>query len=288
MLMTEELAVIDPSVTPCWRWQTAQKLARDPSLVTQSDDPLIQEAATYLRTGDERCFLILHSARQIFEEDGLRRAEMEARILAKQSDAEIAESCHVSPQLVALYHDMFFWVRSYLKTDWCIHHTIGNGRHTGFTNQELRQLWAKYALAGGPVVVDELVRSYRSAAQPDDPVELSIYLRADSEVRRDLQVNIAFDVLPQHGAGRAWSLEIGARQRELRAITDQQRREVAFHSLQGIVIDLGRKVLAGVLLPCPSHRKPLKQRSSNQKRNVAKLTPADILRFITKSGHSYP
>ena len=139
MLMTEEIARIDPRVMPCWRWETAQQLADDPRQITQSDDPLIQDAATYLSTDNELRFPAIHAAREIYEADGLERAEIEARILAGQSDAEIGKRCAHPPQLIAVYHDLFLWVRPFLRTDWVVSKTVGPGRHVGFKDHELRQ-----------------------------------------------------------------------------------------------------------------------------------------------------
>jgi len=259
MLMTEELAQRDPFVRPCWRWETAQKLADDPGPVTQSADPLIQDAATYLRTDDELRFPAIHAAREIYEADSLERAELEARILAGQSDSKIAQRCHVPPQLIAVYHDLFLWVRGHLKTDWVLTKTVGPSRYDGFQDDELRQVWAFYALAGGPLIVDDVISSFRRNARPKDEPRLSVYLRRDADVRPQFQTELANRVIPMSQDGYPWHIEVGVRLKEIQAIQDHDQAQAAMNELRGLVVDVGRKALAGEPLPSPPQRKPMQE-----------------------------
>lgn len=265
MLMTEELAHIDPHATPCWRWETAQQLANDPRQITQSDDPLIQEAATYLRTDNELRYPAIHATREIYEADGLERAEIEARILAGQSDAEISKRCVHPPQLIGVYHDLFLWVRPYLRTDWVITKTVGMGRHVGFKDDELRQVWARYALAGGPILIEEVIDSFRRNARSKDPPRLSVYLREDAEIRPELQADVAGVVIPVSRSGYAWHIEFGVTLQEIRAIRDRKHRQLAMQELRSEMVSVGRKALAGEPLGRPSRREPRKASQSKSR-----------------------
>ena len=256
MLMTAERAHTDPFVRPCWRWETAQQLADDPGPVTQSDDPLIQDVATYLRTDNELRFPAIHAAREIYEADGLERAEIEARILAGQSDAEIGKQCVQPPQLVAVYHDLFLWVRPYLRTDWVISKTVGPGRHVGFADHELRQVWARYALSGGPLVIEEVIDSFRRNARPKDQPRLSVYLRKDAEVRPEFQAELASAVIPMSQDGFPWHIEFGVRLKQIRAIQDREQAQLAMQELRSQMVEVGRKALAGEPLGRPLRREP--------------------------------
>lgn len=259
MLMTEEQARINPIVNPWWRWETAQQLASKPARGRRSKDPLIRDAAQYLRSGDAQQFPAIHAAREIYEADGLERAEIEARILAGQSDEEIGERCHVSPHLVAVYHDLFFWVRDYLQTDWVIRNTVGMGRHVGFRDDEFRQLWAFEALAGGPLIVDLLKQGYQNLGRSSDTARLSSYLGEDCDISKVFRARIALLTIPKCKATKPWLIEIGLRIMEIRAISDAATKEKAFNRLLDEVIRLGRRVHSGEALEPPPVRESNEQ-----------------------------
>ena len=166
--------------------------------------------------------------------------------------------CVQPPQLIAVYHDLFLWVRPFLRTDWVISKTVGPGRHVGFEDHELRQVWARYALAGGPLVIEEVIDSFRRNARPKDQPRLSVYLRKDADVRHELQAELAGLVIPMSGNGYAWHAEFGFRLREIGACSDRDQAQLAMQELRSDIIDVGRKVLAGEPLALPPLREPSK------------------------------
>jgi len=124
-LMTEPEARFDPYVSPAWRWRSAKRLARNPSLMKPGEDPVMEEAAEYLRKPDQKRFPAIHSARKIYRRGGLFKAEVEAWVLVGQSNEEIGNRYQLPPEVIAVYHDLFLWVRPFLGSGWVHRHKVG-------------------------------------------------------------------------------------------------------------------------------------------------------------------
>ncbi|WP_145265848.1 hypothetical protein [Calycomorphotria hydatis] len=212
---------------------------------------MIQSAATYLRTGDKQGFSTIHSAREIYDADGLERAELEARILAGQSNMEIGEQCRHSPQLIGIYHDLFLWVRPNLNTDWVTSNTIGIGPIRCIRHDELRKLWAWFAITGGPVAVDHVVAEFHRNFKPGDKPVVSVYLRKGADIQLNLQAAIAQQVIPVNKDSSAWFREFHLRQREISSIQDCDLALKAKEQLQMRMINVGRRALANKPLGRP-------------------------------------
>ncbi|MBR9803265.1 hypothetical protein GYB59_16950 [bacterium] len=254
MLMTEEYAQTSPFVLPYWRWEAAQKLSRAPSLVRQSTDPLLRDAAIYVRTKDRKRFPLIHSAREIFESDEIQRTELEARILAGQNNETVGAKCELCPQQVAVYHDLFLSVRGRLKTDWVLTRTVGPSRMSWFQNNEFRQFWAFMALSGGPLVVDELKRGFQSLKISDVPLRLSLYLSDDCEIAKPLQAHIAVSTIPTCESTWLWLFESYAKLNELGKISDRATFNEMQDQMYDEAIDLARRVHAGQVSMNPVNR----------------------------------
>lgn len=257
MILTEEQADMDVSKTPNWRWQAAKFIVNNPNHPYQPEEQLILDAITYLHTGDELRFPLIHAARAVYEEDGLLRAEIEARIVARETDDKIAKRCSVSPDLVKIYEALFFCVRKYRHANDWILINVGALRHMeGFRGHEIRQLMAWYAMSGGPLVVDHLIENYRKVASYSDKPNLSAFLRQDCGVPRSLQCAIAGNVIPSNKIGNPWLIKFGLVCEEIKCIRDPQKQQVAREELYGKVIECGRMFLSGQKPSPPSARKP--------------------------------
>ena len=110
----------NPFRSPSWRWNRAEDLVRRGRYYSKKrDDPATGEAVYYLRTrrrGEhdrpssrwlER-YSDLDTAHGLFEQNGLRRLELEARILARQSPAEIANAMSLRAGAIEKYQSVFF------------------------------------------------------------------------------------------------------------------------------------------------------------------------------------
>jgi hypothetical protein len=118
----------DPFKDPCWRWQRAGYLldhGRQP--LQDLDDAVTREvwffrrSLTQCRTDADREQLArdypaLFEAHAFFTTaEPIRRAEMDAQLLAGSDDFTVAGKLGLSPAAVALYHDLYFDVRPHLN-----------------------------------------------------------------------------------------------------------------------------------------------------------------------------
>jgi hypothetical protein len=146
-----------------WRWQCAQQLAADGR--RSQLDPETTAAVDYLRAGhrcsDDRTraglattWPALAAAHQLAENDGPLRWEVEARLLARQTDAEIAQACQLAPQNVAWFESLFFHVRDRLDSlDW-IASKIGHG---AILPGDLRRIWRYFGYHAGVLVLETII-----------------------------------------------------------------------------------------------------------------------------------
>ena len=251
----------NPAAPPHWRWETAQRIVDGSAMLGNYSDSVIERAVEYLRCDDDKLYSAIHAARIVFERNDPVGWELEARLAAGQSDAEIAHCCRVPEEVVATYEPLFFDVRHNLSaSDWLLSHVVGSGRVYGFRNDEVRQVWAWTSLAGGALVVNEFVDAFHRAMRDDDEPTLSVYLREGADVRLGLQAYIAGLVIPCTDSGDKWNFEFGLRLREAEAITDPERSHAAVQQLQRDVISIARKALAGQPLGDP----PVRERSTKR------------------------
>lgn len=82
---------------------------------------------------------------------------VEARLLARQGDAEIGQRCNLSPESVNAYEAIFFNVRDKLQhTSYILNCAIGSALHRGITEREYDLLWKLYGYFIGPFMLDAL------------------------------------------------------------------------------------------------------------------------------------
>lgn len=261
--MTLAIADISATVLPHWRWQEAERICDDPTGARSTDDPVIQAAATYLLSDDASRFPLIEAARKIFESDGVLRAEIEARILAGQDDAEIAEKCNIPPELVAVYESLFFFVRRYLHAeDWLMSKVVGFAHLRGFQNHEVRQFWSWAATAGGPVVVDCLIWAMRDTIRSGGKATLATYLRDNAAASPKLQGFVAINAIPAD-EGNQWLLEFGNQVLEAQ---ESPSKEQALSVLRSETIRCARTYLQTGRMPDPPTRNPLRAMRGKQSR----------------------
>jgi hypothetical protein len=91
------------------------------------------------------------SAHQLYQSETPSRWEVEARLLAGQTDNEIALSTGLPPAVVAAFERFFFDVRDRLAAgDYILFGVIGYDVVGGFREGDLRTLWAYFAYSAGP------------------------------------------------------------------------------------------------------------------------------------------
>jgi hypothetical protein len=110
---------------------------------------------------------------------------MEARILAGQTDREIAAAMNVAPAVVSAYEQNFFSVKDRLNAaDFILSTTIGYTPFRGFDEGDWRSLWAYFAYTAGPKMLELVMAVSQSRRLPDRALhdgagaELEVGIRA--------------------------------------------------------------------------------------------------------------
>ncbi len=150
----------------------------------------------------------------------IRRAELEARILAGQTDDEIAAKLGLSAAGVAAYEALFYDVRRSLTADtYIVNCVIGPKVHYGITPEDHELLLKVYGYALGPIFLDVLLDYFR-----DPPVVPDSLDGLDHEALRKLvlKLRIKFDILVLTTPASALSPVEWARLREQHSSAPRQ------------------------------------------------------------------
>ncbi len=139
------------------------------------DDPITEKAWAYFRelrlcrsdAARERLGQShpdLAAAHEVYTSaQPLRRAELEARLLARQDDDAIAAKCALAPAAVRWYHDVFFDVRGALAADGYIYSmAIGPKIWTGLSLADQDVFLKALAYAQGPLVIDDILKYFKN------------------------------------------------------------------------------------------------------------------------------
>jgi hypothetical protein len=186
----------NPFRPPDWRWQRAGQLAGPGARPRRLDDDRVRRARSFRAAlgkagGDLRDRRLarshedVHGAYRIHHGEPRRRGEIEARLLAGQSDEEIAGRVGVEPQVVEAYESLFFNVRDRLESsDWIAFSVFGERLYGGFDAGDIDLAWKILAYHGGPVVLDALIEHDQRKGRPGsgpgeaEPIDLLIWLMA--------------------------------------------------------------------------------------------------------------
>lgn len=165
----------NPLRSPVWPWLRATGIVDGtfPGLSYHRDGregckrirPIIRYIRAWRRcTSDaERAQLALHCphlfwAHSIFLQDNApAKWLIEARLLARESDYEIASRIGCSPEIVKCYHDTFFDVREKLDfRDYVTSMVFGEAAFRGLSERQHDLLWKMFGYLGGPFVIDSV------------------------------------------------------------------------------------------------------------------------------------
>jgi hypothetical protein len=206
----------DPFRPVDWRWRRAAVLIdRGEPLSLASDDSAVREATAFLRAwrdckddADRQRLTLdlpaLYGAHRLSRAaDAFARLEVEARLLTEEPYAQIGEKCGLTPEVVAAFHNTFFDVRDRLQAEgYVLHHVIGPKAHAGLTEADVDVILKLYAYAGGPLVVDALVRYYRDPPiVPERPELLPSAELQELRTKLLLKASILAHTLPANASG---------------------------------------------------------------------------------------
>jgi hypothetical protein len=161
------LAKVHPLRNPDWRWDHVVDLVWYGRRAASRDDDLTTKAVKFLRAwsradlaGRERLrarWTDMSLALGAYVDADLLAAQLEARLLARESDEVIARKVGVSIETVRIFESMFFNVRDRREAhDWLMMTAVGVVPGMSRLPSE-RDVWCYWALAGGPHIVDLLV-----------------------------------------------------------------------------------------------------------------------------------
>jgi hypothetical protein len=163
-----------PFRSPEWRWSRAVWLHANQRRICRRDDARVRQAVRFAREllrGDNKvarerlsfrypAFFAAHAL--YVAEPTWRRWELEARLLTCEPFGEVAGPMRMGDEVVAIYHDIFFDVRTRLKaTDWVWSHVLGREARVGMAESDVGRLLKLYGYHGDTVVLDSLVDFYR-------------------------------------------------------------------------------------------------------------------------------
>jgi hypothetical protein len=98
------------------------------------------------------------------------RWAIEARILAGESDLEIAERLGTAPDIIAAYEAVFFQVREMLpRRDYIVNVVMADAVARGVSERQYDLLWKMFGYHGGPHVLDSVISKFTPIDKPDRP-----------------------------------------------------------------------------------------------------------------------
>ncbi|QDU09619.1 hypothetical protein [Gimesia aquarii] len=272
MILTNATVKGNPFTPLNWRWEIAEQLFSEPDLDEIPEHQVTRDALTYLKTGDRLKFPEIHTSHQIFQEDGLRRAELEARILVGQSDSKIAGFCNLTPAVVQVFADLFFCVRDFPGTsDWKLIKTVGKPHFRGYCNHNLRQMWNWFGLTGQSEVLNWVIQSYYDEFKPDDEPTLSVYLRPTSSVDLGLQALIAELAAPIFHRNNRWEEEFMFYTLSIKLLATQEEKDRALQQYKKDRVKYVYQSLTGQIKSQPPRRKVDKTASGSPERLIKKI-----------------
>jgi hypothetical protein len=175
----------DPCQQPSHRWLRCQYLLEYGRPPTPRDDKTTRGAYAFLmdwqrcssdlqREPVARAHPALAQAHWLYQGASItQRGEVEARLLAGQHDESIAGRCSLSTEEVQLFHDLFFDVRSRLRTyAYILNVAIGPKYHQGLRCDDYDVILKVAGYTLGPLGIDALLAYW--ADPPVWPVSLAL------------------------------------------------------------------------------------------------------------------
>lgn len=191
----------NPFRTPDWRWQRAHQLhTSGATLSRRRDDIETITAARFLavstggrptKTPSAHACAAIAGARAFQEEGTTSTWEIQARLLAGQTDNEIAPMFRVEPETIQWFEALFFNVRDHLHhRDWIAARVLGPGLRRGFRPDELGKVWQAFAYFGGIKVLEIVLAATLNRPLPNrtsapagrDPRLHAVHLRLSARL----------------------------------------------------------------------------------------------------------
>ncbi len=201
---------------PHWRWllaQSYQECRRDPEV---RQDKWIGAASkkvfTLITVKSAAKRKAIDQAEQIWEQSGVTRWELEARLLTNQALSDVASAMDLPEMVVKAYEAVFFDVRAYLsKTDYIAGTVLQCDRE--YYPSEVGRIWQRFAYWGGVAVLETILDHFRRRGWQDytpiiDQEPAPNRSELDAALERDLLMmflpSLAIDPVALARATREW------------------------------------------------------------------------------------
>jgi hypothetical protein len=178
----------NPLRSPHWKWLRAQEIDGGGQKATRALDgdegfSWIRRALRlkrhYDRAGNRTsamCALVLRDS-DLFWAHAMWLAEkkptrwgIEARVLAGETDEEIAKKVGTDPEVIAAYVNVFFDVRGRLRNlDYVQNVIMADSVTRGLQERHYDLLWKMLGYQGGPHVLDAVINRFISISKPEGP-----------------------------------------------------------------------------------------------------------------------
>jgi hypothetical protein len=183
---------------------------------------------------------------------GLAEWEVRARLLAGQSDAEIAAQCNLPEETVNLYGQLFFDVRPHLHAwAWVSSQVFGQRLRHGFGDDEIGLIWQAIGYFGGTIILDAVIAATKACCLPGEFPTVSACLAEGSSMPLPMKALLASMVLPRSPELHPTLFAAQVRLMELPSIESADAADAAQDRIALDVIKAARAVLAGKPIPQP-------------------------------------
>ena len=213
--MLLQLREDSPLRPPDWRWQKVMVYKeagrRIPRSKMDSLLSVISKFAILLDSCDDDFDLLdlsesypdLCDAHMMYKHDGALSSkwELEARLLARESYADICEKMHIPPSTIDLYEKVFFNVSDRINNkSWIINCIVGRAIHAGLTERDYDLLWKMYGLFSGPMMLDVVLGKMGLKAQHAASFDQAVTMLRDSlDVQAIVTASKSFAIVPING-----------------------------------------------------------------------------------------
>lgn len=190
-------AKLHTQLSPNWRDARIQSILNQPGRCQprKADDPLVKAMFRYRQVKnqlvsmhmpefelDQRLasmFGPIHTGHVLHQDViPLMRMVIEARILARQTDEQIAKLTSLPAEAVQVYHDAFFDVRDKLDAmDWITTQVIGQVFQIGDQRSNPELLSKYFGYFGGPMILEAVLYGMQSGAMvPHSSADIAQWL----------------------------------------------------------------------------------------------------------------
>jgi len=166
--------------TPHWRHGDNQEIADAHKLISVLNRCRSEDHLSRVCDAEPAWWHAYKLAKDRQEHGDHAAFEIEARILARESFADIAGSMAMTVETVQQYERWFFHVTDRLdKTGWVVSKVIGKQFHTGLSESDPGPLWKTYGYFGGRHVLAELIHGFEPQQPSGQPLDAEAFFRQD-------------------------------------------------------------------------------------------------------------